>query len=148
MIWWFIAKWTFCRGGSNFLKAINIEVQRRCSAKTQCRKFETNIRRKGIAWPQSQFLYSCVCERFIHSHNRSDYSAAGTWEYINGSQTHECRNRDWGRAIPRKGIHKGDFCCSVLSKQKSLCIFSKAKFLIHFLFTYLQKIPASLHELC
>jgi hypothetical protein len=44
----------------------------------------------------------------------SAYSAAGkyvgqSWEYINSSQTHECGNWDWGRAIPRKGIHKWDF---------------------------------------
>jgi hypothetical protein len=30
------------------------------------------------------------------------------------SQTHECGN--WGRAIPRKGIHQWDFPCSALSK--------------------------------
>jgi hypothetical protein len=49
------------------------------TAKTQYRKFETNIPRKGIARPQFQFPHSCVCERFIHSHNRSDYSAAGKY---------------------------------------------------------------------
>ncbi len=37
-------------------------------AKTQYRKFETNIPRKGIARPQSQFPHSCVWERFIYSH--------------------------------------------------------------------------------
>jgi hypothetical protein len=26
-----------------------------------------------IAWPQSQFLHSCVCERFISSQDRSTY---------------------------------------------------------------------------
>jgi hypothetical protein len=31
-----------------------------------------------------------------------------SWEYINRSQTHECGNWDWGRAIPRKGTHKWD----------------------------------------
>ncbi len=31
---------------------------------------------------------------------------------LNRSQTHECWNWGWGRAIPRKGIHKGDFRCS------------------------------------
>ncbi len=30
-------------------------------------------------------------------------------EYINRSQTHECGNWDWGRAIPLLGIHKGIF---------------------------------------
>jgi hypothetical protein len=33
------------------------------TAKTKCRKFETNIPRKGISGPQSQFPHSCVCER-------------------------------------------------------------------------------------
>jgi hypothetical protein len=37
-----------------------------------------------------------------------------SWDYINRSQTHECWNWGWGRAIPRKGIHKWDFRCSVL----------------------------------
>ena len=27
-----------------------------------------------------------------------------SWDYINRSQTHECGNWGWGRAIPRKGI--------------------------------------------
>ncbi len=34
--------------------------------------------------------------------------------YINRSQTHECGIWSWGRAIPRKGIHKRDFRCSAL----------------------------------
>ncbi len=29
-----------------------------------------------------------------------------SWEYVNRSQTHECGNWGWGRAIPRKGIYK------------------------------------------
>jgi len=37
-----------------------------------------------------------------------------SWENINRSQTHEYGNWDWGRAIPRKGIHKWDFRCSVV----------------------------------
>ncbi len=36
-----------------------------------------------------------------------------SWEYINRSQTHECGNWGWGRAIPRKGIHKRNCRCSV-----------------------------------
>jgi hypothetical protein len=92
------------------------KCQRHYTAKYQ--KFETNISRKGIARPQSQFSpFICLwainifprsiclfcCRKYV---NRS-------WEYINRSQTHECGNWDWGRAIPRKGIHKWDFCCSV-----------------------------------
>jgi hypothetical protein len=47
------------------------------NAKTQYRKFETNIPRKGTARLQSQFLHSCFCERFIYSSDRSAYPAAG-----------------------------------------------------------------------
>ncbi len=47
------------------------------TAKTQCRTFETNIPRKGIVRPQSNFPRSCVCELFIYSQDRSAYSAAG-----------------------------------------------------------------------
>jgi hypothetical protein len=36
-----------------------------------------------------------------------------SWEYINCSQTHECVNWGWGRAIPRKGIYKRNCRCSV-----------------------------------
>ncbi len=50
-----------------------------CTAKNQYRKFETNIPRKWIARPQSQFPNpnSCVCKRFIYSLHRCAYSAAG-----------------------------------------------------------------------
>ncbi len=71
------------------------------TAKTKYQKFETNTPRKGIARPQSQFPHSCVCERFIYSHDRSAYSTAGkyvdgSWNInsINRSQTHECGNWD------------------------------------------------------
>jgi hypothetical protein len=69
------------------------------TAKTQYRKFDTNIPRKGIVRPQSQFPHLCVCERFIYSHNRSAYSVIGnyvdqSWEYTNRSQKHECGNWD------------------------------------------------------
>jgi hypothetical protein len=65
----------------------------RYTAKNQYRKLETNIPRKGIARPQSQCPHSCVCERFIYSHDGSAYSAAGNmWT-------------DPGHAIPRKGMH-------------------------------------------
>ncbi len=83
------------------------------TAMTQYQKFKTNIPREGIAWPQSQFAHSCVCERFTYSHDRSAFPVGKyvdrSWEYINRSQTHECGNWDWGRAIPFLGIHTWDF---------------------------------------
>ncbi len=85
-------------------------------------RFETNIATKGIARPQSQFPLSCVCERFVYSHDLPAYSAAGkyvdrSWEYTNRSQTHECRNWVWGRAIPFLGIHKWDFRSSTAHQE-------------------------------
>jgi hypothetical protein len=81
---------------------------------TQYRKFETNIPRKGIVRPQSQFPHSCVCERFIYSHDQSAYSAAGkyvdrSWDYINRSQTPE--RGIWTKAaqFPFLGIHTWNF---------------------------------------
>ncbi len=38
---------------------------------------------------------------------------------VNHSETHECGNWDRGRAIPRKGIHKWDFCCSERKRLES-----------------------------
>ncbi len=40
------------------------------------RKSNLCIPRKGIVLPQSQFLHSCVCERFIYSQDQSTYLAA------------------------------------------------------------------------
>jgi hypothetical protein len=64
------------------------------------RKSHLRIPFLGIARPQSEFPHSCVCERFICSHDRSAYSDAGKyvdrpWEYINSSQTHECECGNW-----------------------------------------------------
>jgi hypothetical protein len=41
-----------------------------------------------------------------------------SWEYINRSRTHECRNWDWGLAIPLLGTHKLNFRYSVLYTSK------------------------------
>ncbi len=55
-----------------------------------------------------------ICEGFIYFQNQSVYFAADwSWECINSSQTHECRNWDRGHAIPFPGIHKLDFWYSV-----------------------------------
>jgi hypothetical protein len=47
-----------------------------------------------------QFPYSCVCERFINMIGlpillqENMWSVDRSWEYINRSQTHECKNWD------------------------------------------------------
>jgi hypothetical protein len=40
-------------------------------------KIRTNIPRKEISGPQSQFPHSCICERIIYSHDGSSCSAGG-----------------------------------------------------------------------
>ncbi len=57
------------------LKVVGIGIHC-CVTNTLCRKSNLCIPRKGIAWPHSQFLHSCVCERFIYSQDRSTYLAA------------------------------------------------------------------------
>jgi hypothetical protein len=47
------------------------------TAKTKCRKFETNIPSKGILGSQSQFPHSCVCERIIYFQAGSAFSSGG-----------------------------------------------------------------------
>jgi hypothetical protein len=42
-----------------------------CTANALYRKFETDIPRNETARPRSQFLHSCICERFTYSHDRS-----------------------------------------------------------------------------
>ncbi len=64
--------------------------------------------------PQSPFPHSCVCERFIYPQDRSAYfpateQADRSWDYINRLQTHECGNRDGGRAIHFLGIFVSNF---------------------------------------
>ncbi len=60
-----------------------------------------------------------------------------SWDYINRSQTHECWNWGWGRAIPRKGIHKWGFRYSapvpikflqLISRRTDSCHFSLIRF--------------------
>jgi hypothetical protein len=44
---------------------------------------------------------------------------------LDRSQTHECGNWDWGRAIPFLGIHKSKFLCSVTSQWFPLSVTSR-----------------------
>ncbi len=79
------------------------------TAKTKCRKFETDIPRNGISGSQSQFPHSCVCERIMYIPTMGlpflleEICRPILGIYKSLTQTHECRNWGWGRAIPRKG---------------------------------------------
>jgi hypothetical protein len=51
-------------------------VSKKLHCKDTIQKIQNNIPRKGIAGPSP---YSCVCERFIYSQDRSACSAAGKY---------------------------------------------------------------------
>ncbi len=52
-------------------------------------------------------FYQCI---FLGSVRIFSCSRIGRpWEYINSSETHECENWDWGRAIPFLGIFVSNF---------------------------------------
>ncbi len=65
------------------------------TAQTKYRNFETNIPRKGISGPQSQFPHSCVFPPSVCLFCWRKYvDCSWAWDYINRSQAHECGN--WG----------------------------------------------------
>ena len=69
-------------------------------------------------------VHLCICERFMYSQAWPGYFGAAkyvdmdrSWDYIYCSQAHECKNWDWGRAIPFLGIQKWDFRGSVCTQK-------------------------------
>ncbi len=86
------------------------------TAQTKYRKFEKNIPRKRTARLQSQFLHSWAIYIFLWSIFLFYCRKIGGLNVgiytIDRSQTHECDNADWGRAIPFLGIYKFKFLCS------------------------------------
>ncbi len=71
------------------------------TAKTQYRKFKTNIPRKGIARSQSPCPHSCFYMSYLYFSRLSlPFLLQDRFrEYINRSQTHECGNWDWGKYL-------------------------------------------------
>ncbi len=72
-------------------------IFRRVKSCTVTKKSDLCIPRIETVWPRSQFLHSCICERFIFFRDGSASLVAAkqadqSWEYINLSQLHECGN--------------------------------------------------------
>ncbi len=92
----------------NTLQRQNTEISKQIFSEKECRGLSPNFHIHASVselysiFPQSVSLF--CWRKYV---DRS-------WDYINRSQIHECWNWGWGRAIPRKGIYKGDFRCSVV----------------------------------
>ncbi len=74
----------------------------------------------------SSYTHISVRDLYTYFQDRSVYFSAAkyvdrSWDWINRSQTHEFGIWDWDGAIPRKGIHKWDFLCSVKSNHHTTC---------------------------
>ncbi len=108
------------------------------TAMTKYRNFKTNIPRKGISGssvPISTFMRLWVISifpRLVCLFCWRKY-VDRSWDYINRSQTHECGNWGWCRAILRKGIHKWDFRCSTPSLYASKNLKNNFLILLSFL---------------
>jgi hypothetical protein len=80
----------------------------------------------GVSFPISTFMGLWAIYIFPHSiclfcwRKYVDRS----WDYINRSQTNACWNWGWGRAIPRKGIHKC-VCCIFYTEMFSWSFISR-----------------------
>ncbi len=94
-----------------------VRIQYKClvpfmySQKLNCAAFLFPKQNYNVLSPNPTLIY--LLEIYIFP-EWSDYFAAAKYvdrsrEYRNRSETYECRNWDWGRAIPFLGIHKFDF---------------------------------------
>jgi hypothetical protein len=93
-----------------------------CDSKLHCKdkipKFRNKYSQKrniGVSVPISTFMRLWVIYIFPRPVSLFCWRkyVDQSLDYKNRSQTHECWNWVWVRAIPRKGIYKGDFRCSV-----------------------------------
>jgi hypothetical protein len=92
------------------------------TAKTQYRKFETDIPRKGIAQPRCSvliFTFMFLLAIYILPQTVCLFGCRKIGGPIMGiyKYKHECGNWDCGRAIPCLGIHKWGFCCSEIARK-------------------------------
>ncbi len=90
----------------------------------QPRYFQNRIIMFCLPVPTLMYLWEIYA---VYSQDRSTYFAAAkysnvdrSWEYINCLQTCECRDWDWGHAIPFPGILKFDFRYGVHATHVSL----------------------------
>jgi hypothetical protein len=89
-------------------------------AKTQYRKFEINIPEKELrGYSPNFYIHVSVSDLFISPIGLHILLQENRWTeagniYISPTQTHECGNWNYGRAIPFLGTHKSKFICSAV----------------------------------
>ncbi len=110
MPWWKVKHW------ETTLQSQNTENSKQIFPEKELCGFSSNFHILVSAsdllfiFPSLVCLFCCrkICDR--------------SWEYIYRTQTRECGNWDWGRAIPFLGTHKWYFCCSVGDHCQAICI--------------------------
>ncbi len=120
-----------------FLTFIRVLCDQRCTANEGPVKIQYKCLVPIYVFPEMKLLfpkqnynvlspssYTHISVRNVYISRIDLPSAAGkymdqSWEHYNCSQTHECGNWDWGRATPRKGIHKWNFLCSTRVRHSS-----------------------------
>ncbi len=119
--------------GYELLYNVHIRVWTDTLQRHKYQKFETNIPRKELrGLSPNTYIHVSVSYCYIPTIGLPillQKKVDPSWEYTDHSQTHECGNWDWGRAIPFLGIHKSKFFCSALKPlvqtyQKFFCLWS------------------------
>ncbi len=105
--------WGSARFGTFTVVSVNgsLAEDKMCRSMGQCAHF--SFKKCPIC------THDGACPKFSANSHETNYIVDRSWEYLNRSQTHECDNWDWGRAIPRIGIYKWDFRCSAHQPDES-----------------------------
>ncbi len=99
-------------GPTCHLSILNYTAKNYCNTKNSKQIFQE----KDLPCHSPNSTFTCLWAIYIFPRSirlfccRKDVDQS--WKFINRSQSHECGKWVWGRAIPRKGLHKGDLRCS------------------------------------
>ncbi len=105
-----------------------IGEERRVKRENKCTCWSALQRNSDLCFPRKELrglspnfhIHVSVSDLHIYSHDWSTYFPAAeyadrSWEYINRSQKHECRNWDCGRAVPFLEIYISNFWYSIFA---------------------------------
>ncbi len=104
-------KWTF--HALHTVESHSTKIWNKCSQKWNC----------AASFPNPTFTYLWAIYIFPPSvHYFAEAKVDWSWEYINRSQIHECKNWEGGHAVSFLGIHKSNLVCNVKPKILWTCM--------------------------